>query len=120
MNTHEISCGRISSIRENVAEVIFNENIELNAKHAEEVHNCLNSNFKAPVSVLNNMVNHHSYSFDAQTMLWAIPEIKQVGFVAHNMLSEISVKVFLLAPREKVLDARIFNSRDEAIQWLGI
>ena len=103
-----------------MAEVIFNEHVELNAKHSEEVHDCLNSNFKAPISVLNNMVNRHSYGFDAQTRLWAIPEIKRVGFVAYNMVSEMSVKVFLLAPREKALDAKIFNSRDEAIQWLDI
>ena len=103
-----------------MAEVVFNEHVELNAKHAEEVHDCLKSAFKAPVSVLNNMVNRHSYDFDAQTRLWAIPEIKRVGFVAHNMLSEVSVKVFLLAPRAKVLDARIFNSRTEAIHWLVI
>jgi len=103
-----------------MAEVIFNEGVELNARHTEEVHDFLNSNFKAPVSVLNNMVNRHSYSFYAQTMLWAIPEIKRVGFVAYNMISERSVKVFFVAPREKVLDAKIFNNRAEAIQWLGI
>lgn len=120
MDTHEISCGRINSIRENMAEVIFNEGVELNAKYTEEVHDFLNSNFKAPISVLNNMVNRHSYSFYAQTMLWAIPEIKRVGFVAYNIISERSVKVFFVIPREKVLDAKIFNNRAEAIQWLGI
>ena len=120
MDTHEISCGRINSIRENMAEVIFNENVELNAKHAEEVHDFLNSNFKTPVSVLNNMVNHHSYGFDAQTILWVVPEVRRVGFIACNIVSEMSVKVFLLAPRKKVLDAKIFNSRVEAIQWLDV
>lgn len=103
-----------------MAEVIFNEGVELNAKYTEEVHDFLNSNFKAPISVLNNMVNRHSYSFYAQTMLWAIPEIKRVGFVAYNIISERSVKVFFVIPREKVLDAKIFNNRAEAIQWLGI
>lgn len=120
ITTHEISCGRINSIRENMAEVIFNEGVELNAKYTEEVHDFLNSNFKAPISVLNNMVNRHSYSFYAQTMLWAIPEIKWVGFVAYNMIAERSVEVFLLAPRENALDAKIFNNRAEAIQWLDI
>ena len=120
MGTHEISCGKISSIRENMAEVIFNEGVELNARHTKEIHGFLSSNFKSPILVLNNMVNRHSYSFGAQTMLWAIPEIKRVGFVVYNRVSGISVKVFLVAPREKMLDARIFNNRDEAIQWLDI
>ena len=124
MTTNQIACrleldfGKIKWIREDIAEVIVNEGVELNEKHVEKLHDALISHYKAPFSVLVNKVNSYSYAFCALTKFGTIPENKRIGVVAHSTAANSAAAMLLIAPRKTKLNLKVFNSKAEALQWL--
>ena len=61
MDSYELSFGKIIILRNDLAEVIVNEGVEVDFGMVEEFHHFLLSNFTHSFSLLINKVN--SYSF---------------------------------------------------------
>lgn len=69
MELHELSFAKIIILREDIAEVIVNEGVEMTVEMVDEYHNFLLSHLRAPFSLLVNKLNAYTYDFDAQEKL---------------------------------------------------
>ncbi len=118
MDLHELSFAKIILLREDIAEVIVNEGIEMNMEMVEEYHDFLSSNLSHPFSLLVNKVNSYTYDFDAQINLATLDEIKAMAIVSYNRITKISTENLALRPRAVDWNLKIFSSRAEALAWL--
>jgi len=75
MKLYELSFAKIIILRDDIAEVIVNDGIEMNMLMFEEYHNFLLSNLKAPFSLLINKVNSYSYNAEVLKNLAELTEI---------------------------------------------
>lgn len=118
MDLHELSFAKIIILREDIAEVIINDGIEMNAEMVDEYHNFLLSHLHAPFSLLINKVNSYTYDFQAQEKLATLKEINAMAVVAYNRATRISTEMLATFPRNVDWNLRIFSNRDEALAWL--
>ena len=118
MEVHNLSFVRCIILREDIAEIIVNEAVEVNLDMVDEVHEFLISNLKAPFSVLVNKINRYTYSFEAQLKVGSIKEINAQALLIHNKTTEVTTKYFAELPREIPWKYRVFSDRIEAFDWL--
>jgi len=118
MSLYELDFAKIIILREDIAEVIINNDVELNMKMVNEYHEFLLSHLRAPFSLLINKVNSYSYDFAAQKNLATLKEINVMAVVAYNRITEITTKSLTSFPRQVEWNLKIFSKRDEALDWL--
>lgn len=118
MDIHKLSFAKINILREDIAEVIINENIEMNADMVEQYHDFLLTHLHPPFSLLINKINSYSYDFQAQKNIASLNEIKAMAVVAYNQSTVISTRSLEDVPRKTKWNMRIFNDRDESLSWL--
>jgi len=115
---HELSFAKIIIIRNNLAEVLVNEGVEINMDMVEEYHNFLCSNLMAPFYLLINKINTYSYDFEAQKCIATLPEIEAMAVVSYNRVTSITTESLSSFPRGTEWNIKIFEDRNEAIEWL--
>lgn len=118
MKSHELPFGKIIIIRDDIAEVIINDGVEMNREMVEDYHNFLLSNLHIPFSLLINKINTYSYDFHAQEKLATLNEINAMAVVAYNQLSKIATESLKLFPRSFDWNLSTFENRDDALTWL--
>jgi len=119
MDLYELSFAKIIILRDDVAEVIINEGVEMDARMVEQYHNFLLSHLCNPFSVLINKVNSYTYDFEAQLILGTLKEINKIAVVAYNRVTKISTERLASdIPRKIEWNMKIFENRKEALAWL--
>ena len=118
MDLHELSFAKIIILRDDIAEVIVNEGVEMTLKMVDEYHDFLLSHMRAPFSLLVNKINAYTYDFEAQEKLATLKEINVMAVVAYKLQTEISTEAVATFPREIKWNLKMFSNRDEAYAWL--
>lgn len=118
MDLYELSYAKIIILQEDIAEVIINDEVVINAAMVKQYHEFLRSNLTSPFSLLINKINSYTYDFDAQTELATIPEINAMAVVAYNRITELSTESLASFPRSKKWNLEIFLNRNDALAWL--
>lgn len=118
MELHKLDFAKIIILREDIAEIIINEGVEMSVEMVEEYHNFLLSHLHAPFSLLVNKINAYTYDFDAQKQLGTLKEINVMAVVAYKLVTEISTETVAAFPREVKWNLKIFSNRDEALAWV--
>lgn len=119
MNTYELSFGKIIILREDIAEVIINDGIEMNGRMVREYHAFLLSHLKNSFSLLVNKINSYTYDFEAQLNIATLREIKAMAIVSYNQNTRLSTESLATTiPRDVVWNLKIYSNRDEALRWL--
>lgn len=118
MELYELPFAKIMIIRDDIAEVIINEGVEMTKDMVEQYHGFLLSHLKPPFSLLVNKVNAYSYDFEAQAILGTLKEINAMAVVAYNRTTKITTEMLASYPREVTWNLRIFSNRDKALSWL--
>jgi len=118
MNLHELDFAKIIILREDIAEVIINSEVEMDMKMVNEYHAFLLAHLRAPFSLLINKVNSYSYDFTAQENLATLKEINVMAVVAYNRMTEITTESLASFPRQVEWNLKIFPNRDDALAWL--
>ena len=118
MDLHELPFAKIIILREDIAEVIVNDGVEMDAGMVEQYHDFLLSHLHAPFSLLVNKINAYTYDFSAQEKLAALKEINAMAVIAYRLVTEISTETVAAFPREIKWNLKIFSNRDEAFAWL--
>ncbi|MGB5396926.1 MAG: hypothetical protein WBN96_07240 [Gammaproteobacteria bacterium] len=118
MITYELNFARINLIRDDIAEVIIHDGIELNVAMVNEYHDFLITHLTPPFSLLINKVNSYTYDFDAQQTLATIEHIKAMAVVAYKRSAVITTEYLASQPREKQWNLQIFSDRESAMHWL--
>ena len=118
MELHELSFCKIIILREDIAEIIVNDDIEIDMEMVGQYHEFLLSHLTSPFSVLINRINSYTHSFDAQMKIGTLPELNAIGVVSYNRTTDIVSKGMASLPRNKEWNFNIFSRRDEALAWV--
>lgn len=115
----ELSFLQIFLLREDIAEVIVNEKVELNSRMVKEYHEFLLTHLSSPFSLLINKKNNYTYSDEAQQALGSLNELNSLSFLVYDEIAELSIKSLAVGmPRQEPWNMQIFTKRDEALAWL--
>ena len=118
MDLHELPFAKIIILRDDIAEVMINEGIQMDKDMVEQYHDFLLSHLHAPFSLLVNKVNAYTYDFQAQEKLATLKEIHAMAVVAYNRVTQLTTETLASYPREVKWNLSIFTNRDEALAWL--
>lgn len=118
MEAHQLPFAVINIIRNDIAEVIVNDGVEMNINMVEQYHDFLLSHLSAPFSLLINKVNSYTYDFEAQEALATLSEINTMAVVVYNDISRASTASLASFPREEKWHMDIFYDRLDALNWL--
>ncbi len=118
MELHELPFAKIIILREDVAEVIINEGVQMDSAMVDRYHAFLLSHLRAPFSLLINKVNAYTYDFEAQKKLATLEEINVMAVVAYTRVTEIATETLASVPRAVEWKMKIFSDRDSALDWL--
>ena len=118
MDLYELPFAKIIVLREDIAEVMINDGVQMDGPMVDQYHDFLLSHLRAPFSLLINKVNSYAYDFDAQEKLATLPEINAMAVVVYNRVSRIATETLASFPRAVDWNLEIFSSRDEALAWL--
>ena len=119
MNKYELSFAKIIIVREDIAEVIVDDGVELDIGMVDEYHDFLVAHMRPPFAVLINKINSYTYSFEAQRKIGSLKELNAIAVVTYNWLAKASTDVLVNSiPREKTWNTDMFPSREEALAWL--
>lgn len=118
MEVFELDFAKIILIREDIAEVIINNGVEMDLAMVNQFHEFLISHLRAPFSLLVNKLNSYAYTFEAQKQLATIPQIRAMAVVAYRQTTILSTQSLAQVPRETPWNLEIFTDRETALQWL--
>lgn len=118
MDAYELPFAKITILRDDIAEVVINDGIEMDVSMVDQYHGFLLAHLRAPFSLLINKLNAYSYQHDAQQRLATLKEINAMAVVAYNRATVFSTKTLSSYPREDDWNLKIFSDRDDALAWL--
>ncbi len=118
MTLYLLPFAKITLIREDLAEVVINEGVEINMEMLNQYHHFLLNHLRAPFSLLINKINTYSYTFDAQAKLATLKEINAIGVVAYNRVTLMALDSLASFPREVKWNMKAFTNYDDALEWV--
>ena len=118
MDLHELSFAKIIILRDDLAEVMINDGVQMDADMVAQYHEFLLAHLRAPFSLLINKINAYSYNFEAQEKLATLKEINAMAVVAYNRVTRITTETLASFPRDVKWNLRIFSNREDALSWL--
>lgn len=118
MSQEALPFGHVQLLREDIAEVIIDEGVEMDLNMVKQYHQYLLDHLKAPFSVLVNKRNAYTYTFEAQQALSALSQSYASAVVVYSRLSHISTDYVISLPHSRHWNINLFSNRQEALQWL--
>lgn len=118
IKSYELSFAKIIILREDIAEVIVNESVEIDVEMVEQFHHFLITRLTPPFSVIINKLNPYSYSFSAQQTLGSLHELRAIAIIVYSNISKLSAESMAAIPKKINWNIKIFTDRDEAIAWV--
>jgi hypothetical protein len=118
MDLHELPFAKIIILRDDIAEVMINDGVEMDVNMVDQYHDFLLTHLRAPFSLLINKVNSYTYDFQAQEKLATLKEIKAMAVVAYNRVTRIATETLASFPRDVKWNLKIFSNREDALEWL--
>lgn len=118
MDLFELPFAKIILLRDDIAEVMINDGVQMDVAMVDSYHEFLLSHLHAPFSLLINKINAYTYDFQAQEKLATLKEISAMAVVAYNRVSKIATESLAAFPRDVEWNIKIFSNREEALAWL--
>ena len=118
MDLYELSYAKIIILQDDIAEVIINDGVVMNAVMVKHYHEFLRLHLTSPFSLLINKVNSYTYDFNAQVELATIAEINAMAVVVYKRITELTTEALASYPRSKKWNLEIFLNRNDALAWL--
>ena len=118
MTSHRLSFGEIIILKENLAEVIVDDGVEMDMDMVEEYHDFLLSYLSKPILLLVNKKHSYSYTGEAQLNIADLEEIKAIGVVSYSKPAMSSTTLLNSIPREHPWTLKLFDDKKTALHWL--
>ncbi len=118
MSLHVLPFAKIIILREDIAEVIINDTVELTLEMVNDYHAFLLSHLSPPFSLLINKINSYSYTYNAQKELATLKEINAMAVVVYRRATKISTETLVAVPRTEPWNLKIYSNRNDALEWL--
>ena len=118
-DSYRLSFAEVTLLKDHLAEVVVDENVEITLSMVNEYHDFLINNLRPPFGLLINKVNSYSYTFEAQSELASLDDIKAMAVITHGrMATERATNHLISFPRQKEWNIRTFIDRTEGLLWL--
>jgi len=118
MELHKISFATISVLRNDLAEIMVDEGVDMDLAMVDEIHLSLLSIFTGSFSLLVNKTNSYSSQLDALIQFGALATIDKIAIFAPNKMARLSADFTASIPSSAKLNIQVFTCRDEALAWL--
>jgi hypothetical protein len=119
MELHVLKFAKIILLRQDIAEVIIDQNVVMTLEMVNEYHDFLSKHLVAPFSLLINKINEYSYEFQAQLAIGNLAEIYAMAVVNYTRKSEITTHLLTTTtPRKNTWNLSVFSQREMAFEWL--
>jgi len=118
MSLYRLAFGKIIILKDDIAELIVDEGVEMTRKMVDDCHEFLIEHLKLTFSLLVNNINSYAYSFSAQRHFATIPQLQAVAFVAYSPVTARSIEALLYVPRKVDWNVDVFTDRSLALKWL--
>jgi hypothetical protein len=118
MKTFDLSFGTVTVLRQDLAEVIIDQGIEMDLDMVDEYHMFVSEFLADPCAILINKLHQYTYSFEAQLAISNLEKIKAIAVVAYTDASRTVSETLMKLPTHKQWNMRIFFDRDSALRWL--
>jgi len=118
MEMHQISFARIYILRNDLAEIIADDGVDINIAMVDEVHTSLLSLLDDSFSLLINKTHAYSTQLDALIKFGTLGAIDKIAVFAPNKLAKMSADFSATIPSSSELNIEVFTDRDDALAWL--
>ncbi|NTS77283.1 hypothetical protein HR060_10445 [Catenovulum sp. SM1970] len=118
IKTVALGFGTINLLKENLAEVIIDEGVEMDLAMVNQYHQALLTNLTPPFDIVINKLNAYTYTFEAQLELGTLAEIDRLAVITYNSIAKVSTENLAKFPRNKAWNVEFFSDRQDAIDWL--
>ena len=118
MDVHQISFAKITVLRNDLAEIVVDNGVDINVKMVDEIHHCFLSIFSHTFSLLINKTNSYSTQLDALMQFGTLASINKIAIFAPNKMARMSADFSATIPSSKSLNIEVFIDRNDAILWL--
>ncbi|WP_178987644.1 DUF7793 family protein [Winogradskyella schleiferi] len=118
MKTYKLSFGEIIILKDNLAEVIINDEVLMDLEMVREYHEFLLTHLEAPFSLLVNKKYAYAYTFKAQMVIASLKEIKAMAVVVEGFNAKVSTNFLISMNKSNNWNIKTFRLRDDAINWL--
>ncbi|MBP0903368.1 hypothetical protein ACFSKN_00570 [Mariniflexile gromovii] len=119
MKNYNLSFGVINIIKENLAEVIVNDGVEMDEIMVDEYHDFILSNLAEPTLLLINKKNSYSYTFPAQKAIISLKKVKAAAVIVSSVGGMMSTETLMNLNENNCWKINLFQKRDEALLWLN-
>lgn len=119
MSKYKLSFGEIIILKPNLAEVIVDNNVEMDLEMVGEYHEFLLSKLEHPFNLLINKVHQYTYTFEAQQHLATLVQIGSMVVVAYSSVTKKCTESLVDVPRPMPWNIKIFSDRSLALDWLA-
>ncbi|MDO5968784.1 hypothetical protein Q4Q35_03110 [Flavivirga aquimarina] len=119
MKSCKLSFATAYIIRNNLAELIVNEGIEVDEVMVDEIHDFLLTNLEAPFSLFVNKKHSYSYTFQAQRKIVSLDEISTIAIVVTSSGALMSAEMLMNISGDLAQKIKVFQEREEALTWLN-
>jgi hypothetical protein len=118
MEYYELSFGKVGILRNDIAEIIVDEGIDVNIQMVDEIHHFLLSIFVNSFSLLINKTNSYSTQLDALIKFGTLSTINKIAMYAPNRMAKLSADFEADIPSAATLNIQVFYQRGDALSWL--
>ncbi len=118
MDTHKLSFGTAIILEPNLAEIIVDNEVEMNLDMVSELHNWISTHLSSPTLMLINKIHQYTYTFEAQMAIGTIKQICAIAVVAYSGATQNTTEMLAALPRKSPWNLKIFTERQDAISWL--
>jgi hypothetical protein len=111
--------GKIKILESNIAEIIINDGVVIDAEMVATYRKLLQAHLKPPFSLLINKENGYSYTFDAQVAMGELStNIAFRAVVVYSQSAEMGTRIVMDINKKNNWNIKIFKERQEALDWL--
>ena len=119
---HQLSFATITLLSDSIAEVVFDEGVEVSLEMVEESDVFFADNFTNIFGLLINKVHHYHFSFEAKLSIGSHSNLKAIAVVNYNEKSELVTKEIGSLRQIDDWNLKSFSGldlgRQEALGWL--
>ncbi|MCF7561313.1 hypothetical protein L3X39_11760 [Sabulilitoribacter multivorans] len=119
MKSYKLSFATVLILKNNLAEVIVDDGIEMNTTHAKEYLNFLSNNLEAPYSLIINRKHSYTYTFEAQKLIVNNPKVRNLAVVVASSSGLMASKSILNLNKDNGWNTKFFRTREDAVSWMN-
>ena len=119
---HQLHFAQINVLSENIAEVIFGQDIDISLEISEEYDDFLSKMFSGNFALLVNKINQYDFSFEAKLSMASHENLTAIAVIVYDSESKKSVEKIAAMRKYDGWNLKVFDGLNlgwqEGLDWL--